>query len=75
MYKLDLHRTRHEDVRRAVIRFIEDHWHETVNLEIVTGNSFKMREIVTQILDEYGLYYSVGGVTDRVNRGYILVFL
>lgn len=75
MYKLDLHRMRHEDARRAVIRFIEEHWNKTVDLEIITGNSIRMREIVIEVLTEYKLEYRVGGVLDRANKGYITTFL
>lgn len=75
MYKLDLHRMRHEDARRAVIRFIEEHWNKTVDLEIITGNSSRMREIVVEVLTEYKLEYQVGGVLDRANKGYITTFL
>jgi hypothetical protein len=66
---------RHEDARRAVIRFIEEHWNKTVDLEIITGNSSRMREIVVEVLTEYRLDYSVGGLIDRTNKGYILIFL
>jgi len=53
MDKLDLHGIRHEDVPRVVIRFIEAHWDEEGEFEIITGNSWRMKEIVYDILREY----------------------
>lgn len=55
MKKLDLHRTRHVDVRRKVIRFVEDNWNSGEEAEIITGHSQKMKELVLEILDEYKL--------------------
>jgi len=70
-YKLDLHRMRHEDARRAVIRFVEAHWIEPAELEIVTGNSIKMKHLVMGVLDEYNLTYQIGRKFDH-NKGYIV---
>ena len=72
-YKLDLHGLRYEDARRSTIRFIEDHWSEDAQLEIVTGNSYFMRELVTEILDEYKLTYQIGSRFDH-NKGYIVTW-
>jgi hypothetical protein len=59
--KLDLHRISHSAVRRLTIRFIEDTWMNEENIFIVTGHSKKMKEIVCEVLDEYGLKYYIGG--------------
>jgi DNA-nicking Smr family endonuclease len=72
VYKVDLHRLRHEDAQRAVIHFIEDHWHEQAELEIITGNSNKMKELVKSILDEYKLTCQIGREFDVNNKGYIV---
>ena len=58
--KLDLHGVRHHEVRNKVIRIVEDHWGEGLNVEIVTGNSDEMKSIVGNVLDEYNLDYKVG---------------
>lgn len=74
IYKLDLHRLRHEDARRAIIRFVEDHWSEESELEIVTGNSTRMRGLVMNILDEYNLTYQISRMFDLNNKGYIVTW-
>jgi hypothetical protein len=71
--KIDLHRTRHGDVRSKVIRFIESHWGTATELEIVTGNSNRMRELVVEVLEEYHLEYQIGRKFD-MNRGYIVTW-
>jgi hypothetical protein len=74
IYKIDLHRMRHEDARRAVIRFVEDHWNEEAELEIVTGNSDKMRGVVMNVLGEYNLTYQISRMFDTNNKGYIITW-
>lgn len=75
MKKLDLHRTRHEDARRKTIHFIEDDWGSGEEVEIITGNSDRMRGIVTDVLDEYGLNHQIGRRFDVNNKGYIVTWL
>lgn len=58
--KLDLHGIKHEMVRYKVIRFIEDNWDIKEEIEIMTGNSKRMQEIVVEVLKEYKLEYKVG---------------
>ena len=60
MKKLNLHGTKHKDVKREVIHFIEDNWDSDEEIEIITGNSDKMRNIVIKVLNEYNLYYRIG---------------
>ena len=74
LYKIDLHRLRHEDAEREVIRFIEEHWSDGSELEIITGNSQKMKDIVINILDEYKLTYQIGRMFDHNNSGYIVTW-
>jgi hypothetical protein len=69
MEKLDLHGTRHADVKRKVIRFIEENWGTGREIEIITGNSYKMKKLVAQILSEYDLTYHYPYFD--VNTGYI----
>ena len=74
MKKLDLHRTRHEDVRSKTIRFVEDNWSSGEEVEIITGNSHKMKGLVEEVLNEYDLTYKKP-VFDLNNRGYLLVLM
>jgi DNA-nicking Smr family endonuclease len=75
MNRLDLHRVRHADARNLVIRFIEDNWHRTgTEIEIITGNSPEMRDVVKSVLDEYSLEYQIGRRFD-MNKGYMVVRL
>jgi hypothetical protein len=62
---LDLHGIKHEDARKEVIHFIEDHWNTDHELEIITGNSSKMRDIVLIVIDEYKLNFNLGNLYDR----------
>ena len=57
---LDLHGMRHHFVRNDVIRFIESFWDTNTKLQIITGNSEKMKEEVTQVLSEYKLNWTSG---------------
>ena len=75
MNKLDLHRTRHEDAKRKTIRFIEDNWGSGEEVEIITGNSQKMRGLVMNTLDEYGLSYQTSRMFDLNNKGYIVTWM
>lgn len=72
MKKLDLHGTKHEDVRNKVIRFIESNWNCGEEIEIVTGNSYKMKKLVTEVVSEYDLtyrmpYFDVSGGRLRID--------
>mgnify|MGYP003120123604 CR=1 FL=1 len=52
--KLDLHRVKHEDVDRLVENFV------LLNespMRIITGNSHKMRELVTEVLKRHKINY------------------
>ncbi|NOR60550.1 MAG: hypothetical protein GQ469_07975 [Methanosarcinales archaeon] len=75
MEKLDLHRTKHSEVERKVIRFIENNLGSGEEVEIVTGNSDRMRGLVINILNEYGLNYQIGRVFDLNNKGYIVTWM
>jgi hypothetical protein len=68
MNRLNLHGTRHADVERSVIRFVEGNWGKNKPVVIITGNSPQMKELVTNILDEYKLSYSMGDALG-MNKG------
>ena len=74
IYKKDLHRLRHEDSRREVIRFVEEHWNEEAELEIITGNSTRMQGLVMNVLDEYKMTYQISRLFDLHNKGYIVTW-
>ena len=42
-------------MRRAVTHFLEDNWNSGECVEIITGNSSKMKEIVKEVVEEYKL--------------------
>jgi len=52
--KLDLHGVKHQDVRSLLDSHIFNY---DPPFEVVTGNSLKMRELVLEVLEEYGLSY------------------
>ena len=57
-FTLDLHGVLHRDVPREVDRFLYEHMLKgTLLVNIVTGNSEAMKEIVGKVLDEYGFHY------------------
>jgi DNA-nicking Smr family endonuclease len=55
MKRLDLHGLRHEEARRAVIRFIEDNWGCGEETRFITGHSALMKKVVMDVLEEYKL--------------------
>ena len=70
MERLDLHGTRRHLAEAATIRKVEELWGRNAELEIITGNSEPMKEIVRKVLGEYGLKWREG---DPGNPGYIKV--
>ena len=70
LYKLDLHGTFHKDVRKKVDKFINKYILEkALEVEVVTGHSDRMKELVNEVLDEYNLK----GVTPIFNNGTLLI--
>ncbi len=59
MLKLDLHNKNYEDAKNIVLIFVENNI-DNLPLEIITGNSNKMNELVRKIIKEKKLncYYS-----------------
>lgn len=74
MKKLDLHTTKHEDATGLVIHFMEDNWDSGEQVEIITGNSHRMRTIVMDVLREYNVTYTLGCMSGY-NNGYMRVQL
>ena len=63
MKTLDLHGTKHEDVERKVLRFVESCWMNTEEeAEIITGHSDVMRKLALEVLKEYGAEAHIGGL-------------
>ena len=74
MNKLDLHGTKHEDVRNKVIRFIEDNWSHGTEVEVITGNSGKMLDLVLDVVREYELGFRFGDYYSLIkNRVFIFM--
>ena len=67
--KLDLHQVPHAKVVSKVENFIYNYETE-LPLEIITGNSDRMKEIVIETLKENKFDYELG---DFFNNGYIIV--
>lgn len=69
--EIDLHGTKHSQVRTKLDRFI---WvcmqNNVICANIITGNSEKMKKLVAQVLKEYKLDHSIGS---PLNQGYISV--
>jgi hypothetical protein len=68
MKMLDLHGVRHNDVEEVCHAFINDNWGN--ELKIITGNSFMMKRIVSDILKFYKLNFTLDNPYDM---GYIIV--
>jgi hypothetical protein len=74
MNKLDLHGTKHEDVKPKVIGFLEDHWAKEIEVEIITGHSKKMLDLVLEVVLEYKLEYRFGNCYSQI-KSKVLVFM
>jgi DNA-nicking Smr family endonuclease len=71
--KLDLHGKSHYDVSNLLDQFI---WESMKlgfpSIEVVTGNSQRMKNVVIDVISEYQFSYEVGNFW---NSGYIRIFL
>jgi DNA-nicking Smr family endonuclease len=74
MKELNLHRTKHNEVKRQVIRFIEDNWNTGNRIKIITGHSLKMKKIVKDIIKEYDLKYQEGDFLG-INKGFLTLYM
>lgn len=63
--KLDLHGLKHEEARRVIVRFLEENWGTGDEVEIITGHSVRMKDIVLNTLDEYKLTYTIGRMFEK----------
>jgi DNA-nicking Smr family endonuclease len=71
--KLDLHGKSHYEISNIVDQFIwEGMRRGKSEVEIVTGNSERMKEFVIDVIKDYRMDYKIG---DLRNQGYIRVFL
>ena len=68
--QLDLHGIKHEDVSRRCDKFLTSIWGNHDCIDIITGNSDRMKQIVIAVVRSYGFNYLDG---DFYNRGYISV--
>jgi hypothetical protein len=73
MSKLDLHGIKHSDAKDIVYKFIDNHVLENkqVTIEIITGYSDRMKEIVYEVLYDYKLE----AVDHEFNKGMLVVKL
>ena len=63
--ELDLHGLRHEDARKVMVAKVEALWGTDEPLTVITGHSPRMKEIVSEVLGEYGVRCS----EDEMNPG------
>ena len=68
--KLDLHGVKHEDVKRKLDVFLWESMQRNLRqVEVITGHSVKMKEIVLETCNEYGFEVNEG----ILNRGYLII--
>ncbi len=60
MNKLDLHGAPHDEAKNLTASFIEKNLRRASILEVVTGHSSAMRDIVLDVLTEYNLEWYLG---------------
>jgi hypothetical protein len=66
---LDLHEKRHHEVASICTKFINKNFGK--EMKIITGNSYKMKSLVIDVIVSFGLEYRVG---DYINFGYIVIY-
>ena len=66
---LDLHGVKHIDALTAVESYIIRN-RNLLPLKIITGNSEKMKDLVTKCIKSNNFNYHIG---DQYNKGYIIV--
>lgn len=70
--ELDLHGTRHRDVPQTVDKFVGEHLLKgTIQIQIITGHSEKMKHLVRRTLDDYEMY----ATESFLNSGMLIVNL
>ena len=69
---LDLHGVKHADVEKAVDNFVYKNREYSGVLEIITGNSGQMKNIVLSVLSQYS--FDKIRIGDIINNGYIKVY-
>jgi hypothetical protein len=66
---LDLHGVKHIDVVHLVVSYIIRN-RNFLPLQIITGNSDKMKDLVIKSIKENNFKYHIG---DQFNKGYIII--
>lgn len=54
-----MHGVKHMDAKQEVISFIEKYWDKEYELQIITGNSIKMKGIAINVIQEYKLPFQI----------------
>jgi DNA-nicking Smr family endonuclease len=68
--KLDLHGVKHEDVKRKLDVFLWGSMQKNLGqVEVVTGHSVRMKEIVLETCKEYGFEVKEG----VLNKGHLII--
>lgn len=70
--KLDLHGLKHQDVKRQLDVFFWEAMNKKVGqVEVVTGHSQVMKQLVMETCDEYGFQFKEG----LINKGHLIIDL
>jgi len=70
--ELDLHNVRHQDVQTKLDKFLGERMMKGTNeIRIVTGNSDNMKNVVDDVLNDYGLTSQ----TSPLNNGILIIKL
>ena len=70
MRALDLHGVTYDEANLKCLIDLNDNWGH--DMYIITGNSNRMKEVVTEVIEKYRLKYIVGGITGT--DGHIRIF-
>jgi len=72
MKEIDLHGVKHEDVSKLLDTFFWEHMQKKTScVRVITGNSSKMKELVDELIAEYGFDVD----EELLNSGALIVTL
>jgi len=70
--EIDLHNIRHQDVKTKLDKFLGEHMMKGTNeIRVVTGDSDKMKKVVSSVLNDYGLTSELS----PLNNGILIIKL
>jgi|14_taG_2_1085336.scaffolds.fasta_scaffold69586_3 DNA-nicking Smr family endonuclease len=70
--EIDLHNIRHQDVQTKLDKFLGEHMMKGTNeVRVVTGDSDKIKKVVSSVLNDYGLISELS----PLNNGILIIKL